>query len=253
MSNVRSTDIYICRNHRCRRYRVPIVTNAVRCMECNTRLKAYYAGPDDKDNPLIDFGDVKVQAAGSTRVLPPPKVDNTFVGESNCDVKGCPVAPHARVRVPWPLYQKWVYLCREFDTEWLAYLKGEQTDDGVWNIFEEGMYFPKQTAQAAHVEAADNSVEQEGTIAAVHSHVDMNAFFSKEDEDHFNHPVEFVVNRKGEMKAVVRVKLDCGRYQRADARIYLTGIDANLALVDELKTKLIEVKTGEQVVGYAPH
>lgn len=207
------------------------------CTACNHKLRFYWDGngaQQSDDKPPAGFVREQLLLASTEA-----EKDEAFVGESNCDVKGCPVAPDGKVRVevPWALYQQWVWLAKTYDVEWIAYLKGACVK-GVWKIAEEGMYFPKQTATGTHVEAEDNSVEGEGIVAAVHSHVGMGAFFSGEDEKHFNHGVEFVVNNKGDIEAMVRVKLECGRYQRAKGKVMLMGADSVLSLEAALDKQL---------------
>lgn len=175
-------------------------------------------------------------------------VSDTFTcAESN--FTGCPVLkakestfPRYMVRVPWVMYQHWVYLCRAFKTEWIAYLKGTKAEDGVYTITE--MYFPKQKATGAHVSVIDDTNQtQEGTIGAIHSHVDMSAFFSEEDKRHANHPVEIVCNRRGELATSIQMPLECGRMSRMDTKCIFTAFKEVSDLADQLEGQLEEEKT----------
>jgi hypothetical protein len=164
------------------------------------------------------------------------------------DIKGCPMMTSMEnehlVRIPHDMYQNWIWLCLRFDTEWIAYLKGTQDPTTkVWSITE--MYFPKQKANSSHVDAADGEV-QEGTIGSVHSHVSMGAFFSTEDENHFNHPVEMVINREGKMAICVRLPLECGRFSRVKTKCLLIGNDTCQALATDLESKLTEDRSFQQ-------
>jgi hypothetical protein len=127
------------------------------------------------------------------------------------------------------------------DTEWLAYLTGEQ-DGNV--IVIDGMYFPDQRVTGAHCEAVDGYELRPRTIGTVHSHVRMAAFWSQEDKAHWNHPAEIVINARGESKAVIYSKLDCGRMSRVDAKIQVTG---RKELLDELKAAIGNGKDGRRL------
>lgn len=162
------------------------------------------------------------------------------------DIKGCPIAKAPIVEIPHNLFQTWVYLALAFKIEWIAYLKGSfraatESDPGAWEITE--MYFPPQKATGAHVSVEGEHQILEGTIGAVHSHVGMGAFFSKEDEDHFNHSVELVVNNKSDIKASVRQQLECGRWSRTNGKIMLMGDDAATAAAASLRAIIKEDKT----------
>lgn len=161
------------------------------------------------------------------------------------DLSGCPIASKAKVNIPVEMFNKWVFLARKLDTEWIAYLLGKETAENEYEITD--MYFPKQKANGVHCEAEDGEI-QEGTIAAVHSHVGMKAFFSTEDERHFNHPVELVVNRSGDILGNGRTKLECGRWHRGPASIRLTGCEGDLAMEKELREKVSPEKTVFKVV-----
>ena len=168
------------------------------------------------------------------------KHDDTFRCEP--DVRGCPIATKPKVFIPLEMYNRWIFLANQLSTEWIAYLKGNLRE-GKTNEYEiTEMYFPKQKAGAAHCEAEEGEI-QEGTIAAVHSHVGMNVFFSSTDEAHFNHQIELVVNNKGEILATGRSQLECGRYHRGQADITFTGCEEEINLEKELSEKLTKEYT----------
>lgn len=163
-----------------------------------------------------------IQKKGTVITFTPPKND-TF--ECEPDIKGCPIVDSAKptVEMPHEMFLQWIHLTHAFDTEWIAYLKGRlRPEDSVWVI--ESMYFPKQKANGAHVDAEDEKIE-DGVIGSVHSHVGMKAFFSTEDEKHFNHTIEIVVNREAEVECCVRKQLECGRFSRVKTKVMLTGCD----------------------------
>lgn len=153
------------------------------------------------------------------------------------DLKGCPIAKKASVYVPLDMFNKWIFLAGQLKTEWMAYLIGHAKEDKEHAYVITDMYFPKQKAGPAHVEAADGEII-ENVVAAVHSHVGMNVFFSGTDEDHFNHNIELVVNNKGEILATGRTQLECGRFHRGPAEIIFTACSEEMALEAKLRSQL---------------
>ena len=159
------------------------------------------------------------------------------------DLKGCPIAAKPQVEVPLEMWNTWIELAGEFDTEWFANLIGDvNPETGRARITE--MYFPPQKASGAHVEIPEDSTfrPRPGTIAAVHSHVKMNAFFSQTDIDHANWPVEIVVNAYGKYDLRMRVKLECGRYSRVEGKVVLVGIKQESLAAQALRAALSEDK-----------
>lgn len=152
------------------------------------------------------------------------------------EVNGCPIVKEPEVFVPYAMFRLWVEMAWRIDTEWLAYLTGEQTERGL----EVGdMYFPAQTVGGAHVDTVDELVEiRPGTIGKVHSHAQMKAFFSAQDEAHQNWPVELVVNAKGDVAARQRVQLGCGKWSRVDSKVLLVGTQEATAKVAEVKAAI---------------
>ena len=228
-----------CMENTCSKYGVKHYYGQKLCTECGGDMF-----PDsDFNEPIVDdwqFTDDMIERMKQHPVTPIiVKHDDTF----RCapDVKGCPIAAKAKVYVPIDLYNKWIYLAGQFKTEWIAYLKGHAKADKKDEYEITDMYFPKQRASAAHCEAEDGEI-QEDTIAAVHSHVGMNVFFSGEDEAHFNHNIELVVNNKGEILATGRTQLECGRYHRGPADIYFTGCEEEIELEEALTSQLAPEK-----------
>lgn len=265
-----------CRNPKCSRYLVIVYLEHAgrrrksKCKVCHSRLKpasydvsrldapplieGYEGDSMDSKEEIVKINDHRRSQSGyvtngsTTNFDNKPKPNDTFTCEA--DISGCPIANKLsppRVDIPDEMFGKWIWLTKRFDTEWIAFLKGS-----VERIVEGGvqfdyykitdMYFPKQKCTPSHVEAIDGQI-QEGTIAAVHSHVNMGAFFSAEDERHANHAVELVVNRKGELACSVRVKLECGRYERTrSAKVYLMGNNEAAVLATQLEAQIEEEK-----------
>lgn len=188
-----------------------------------------------QQRPLLSPSYVNSSVKVTYNPTPKPQLDWTC---PVADVKGCPIAVEPQVEMPVELYRACTELAGEFDTEWIAFLIGQMNQQTGRAMITE-MYFPPQSASGAHVEAIDESFRpRTGTIAAIHSHVRMDAFWSKTDEDHANWPIEIVINARGESKCRFRIKLDCGRFSRVDGKVMLTGAKAADVFRESLKAAL---------------
>jgi len=99
--------------------------------------------------------------------------------------------------------------------EWLAYLKGRYSvRTGRGRIT--SVYFPPQEVSAAHCEPDNHYRPRRGTIGVIHSHAEMEAFFSTTDVKHMNWPVEIVINSRAEYQLMARVRLRCGEIARVE-------------------------------------
>lgn len=216
-----------CFNNECSRYGVQVFSKEDRtCLECQEDMVVVAGVGANGDRP-----------PGLTVIEKKKPANDTF--ECPPDLEGCPIATKCKVFVPLYLYNQWVFLANQLDTEWIAYLKGERRAANANEYDIRSMYFPEQEANGGHckpIESVDQV--QPGTIAAIHSHVQMNAFFSLEDKQHFNHEVELVVNAKGEIKAVGRIQLNCGRFGRGPADIIFVACEEELKLQEELESKI---------------
>jgi len=231
----------VCTDTKCERFGIKSFDGTSSCTVCQGELfpdeeKQMTGYSDDMSfsNDMMERMMNRQQfPAGPITIV--KKADDVF----RCpdDLTTCPIAAKAKVYIPIEMFNKWIFLAGQLSTEWIAYLKGNVKEGTESTYVIEEMYFPKQKAGGAHVEAEDGEI-QEGTIAAVHSHVGMNVFFSEEDKRHFNHNIELVVNNKGEIKAMGRTKLECGRYHRGEADMVFIGCEEELALMAELKGKI---------------
>jgi len=148
----------------------------------------------------------------------------------------CPIAKIPKVYVAARLWNEWISLADDYNTEWLAYLIGAYVKDDKGPRYEvRKMYFPPQVAHASHVEVDDDfSSYLPNTIGAIHSHVQMGVFFSGEDLAHSNWPVEIVVNGKGEYKVMIRHELECGRGMKSYSEILTVGDNSDSKYVNSL-------------------
>lgn len=250
-----------CVNEKCARVGYRFRDGRKLCLECGSDLFPYDdvewqednspSDHYDPDGTGVDFQTIAAYMATLPPTSPPslpplppsqqfalaptkqPRVTDTFTCPS--DLTGCPIASRPTIRIPLEMYQTWVYLAKSVSTEWIAYLKGT-SEGNTWTVDE--MYFPPQRCTPSHCEAEDGYIE-EGTIAAVHSHVGMDVFFSGEDVKHMNHAVELVVNRRGDLIANGRTILECGRAHRGEASIILTPSNGEDELV-KILTSIIK-------------
>ena len=236
----------VCIETSCGRFGVKHYNGTNMCRECgNQMFPEEDRQPGGIDAP--EFSTDMLERISAKSFIDGAKVSPIVVRANDTfqcapDLKGCPIAKKPKVYIPLNLFNQWIFLAGQLSTEWIAYLTGKQKE-GKENEYEiENMYFPKQKATGASCEAEDGEI-REGTIAAVHSHVGMNVFFSSIDENHFNHQIELVVNNKGEILATGRIKLECGRYHRGPAEMIFTGCEEELGLMNELKSKLTKEQT----------
>lgn len=154
------------------------------------------------------------------------KEDGVFTCVDTGEItKDCPIAKVPNILINAQVWDCWMRICDEVDTEWIAHLKGAMGKDskGEAAYIIDNFYFPPQTASGTHVDVPTGVRPRAGVIGAVHSHVGMGVFFSATDIAHSNWPVEIVINRKREYEAVARHKLRCGEWAKNKTKVYLTG------------------------------
>jgi len=187
-----------------------------------------------------------IRSKGGDKAMSHGQNTDTFT----CAVDGvsaCSRAPMPIVMFDSRIWQAIVGLCQKVNTEWLAYMVGEKDENGNYEV--KSLSFPEQVAGGAHVRqttSADFTVPT-GTIGAIHSHVNMSAFFSTTDVAHANWPVEIVVNSKGEYETSVRVTLPCGETMRRKANVVLLTGGHLDAMETSLKEALEKGKAKEPV------
>jgi len=155
-------------------------------------------------------------------VSQPKQDEHTFhcAAAASDEISGCPIAHKTEVYMSNKLWYALVELCGQIDSEWIALLFGK-VEDGNYHISH--LYFPPQTATGTSVDIPTGIAPKAGVIGALHSHVNMNAFFSQTDKDHSNWPLEIVLNAKGNYEAIARQQLKCGSWSKPDAKVLLEG------------------------------
>jgi len=158
-------------------------------------------------------------SSGSSGYRPNDQDEAVFRCDSDDITKPCPIAKTPAIDIPKRLWQEFCDLAEGFKTEWLAYLQGQfNAETNRYTI--ERCYFPPQVVTGGHVEVDTDYEPLAGTVGAIHSHVNMAAFWSGEDMAHSNWPVEIVINARCEYEALVRMKLECGKWAKAKGTVY---------------------------------
>jgi hypothetical protein len=247
----------LCKNHgMCAMAGCPIWTEQRRCRLCERKLKNIQLNDRDyknlemraiEDNDFMGWNRSNDNAKGnssrddrSTKNISAHPQTNDYHGHSQTGyrgfqpalkpsdeftcadtfVKGCPLVSNDNkptVLLEYDTYKRWTLLAAKFATEWLMYLHGTfDAEINEWTIT--GEYVPKQRVNTAHVDVLPGQIKPD-TIGDVHSHNTMSAFFSAEDEKHFNWPVHLVINGRGDIKANIEITLECGRKARTEASV----------------------------------
>lgn len=170
----------------------------------------------------------------STKYDQPKGEDGVFHCAEAAEVTSkCPLNPYVpHILVDYQMWECFIDLTKEYDTEWIALLIGKlgQDVDKKPAYVIEKFYFPPQNASGAHVDVPTGVKPRPGTIGAIHSHVNMGVFWSATDTAHSNWPVEIVINRKGDYKAIARHQLKCGEWAKSDATVYTSGNYVNAGI-----------------------
>jgi hypothetical protein len=186
-----------------------------------------YNPAHDRDNgrglfttPASSLGSPSTSGYSKAHTFHTLKDDETFTCDS-VEVSGkCPIANVPNIYIAEHLWNLFIDLAAAVDTEWMVLLYGKQEEEGNYVLGQ--FYFPPQTVSPTSVDIPTGVVPKAGVIAALHSHVQMNAFFSGTDKDHSNWPVEIVLNARGNYEAICRHKLECGRYAKSESKVMLT-------------------------------
>ena len=141
-------------------------------------------------------------------------------------------------------------LTRRIDKlEWMAMLQGHETET---NIVITQLTIPEQEATPAHIELTskgDKQAQETRNIGWIHSHNNMDAFFSKNDYNTASqNKISIVLNNKLEMKALTLVELTCKRKALIETKVHLEVIeDPSFIKVikDRIKEKIINTVTKE--------
>lgn len=159
----------------------------------------------------------------------------------DCIAKDCSFkhAGTKQIIVDSQVWDKIMNLTRAIDTEWMGYLTCEVTDT-TYKVID--IHVPKQEVTGASANDIENaSVTYDGVV---HSHVNMAAFFSGTDSSfiNVNHNFSIVVNKRGEYKAIQRIKLPCEMSIISECDVMI-GFNSPVItdFVREAKEKLAEV------------
>ena len=235
-----------CGNPHCEKFGVTIRDKWTTCDVCGQEMlsaKEFHEwyGDYKLTAPLEHVFDGK-----SLPIIQVPPVIGPAIFQCEATLTGCPIASKSKIMFPYQLYQDCMWLAREFATEWFAYITGKR--EGNDYVLDGALVFPKQKVNSAHLEVQDGELPPENCVASIHSHVGMSAFFSNEDQAHFNYPVEMVINRNGDIVANALSTLKCGSLHRGDAQVLLVNTPEGARA--QLKSALIEEKPQQRLVAF---
>lgn len=134
-------------------------------------------------------------------------------------------------------------LCEDIESEWQMLLKGRE-DDVTGDIYVDSYYIPKQEVTKSSVknlDCIDNKfIEENNIVATIHSHADMDVFFSTTDEEFTNMSNidnHIVVNNKGASIAAVKMKLPCGlvKFFKSQVKVNYTMPEVEIEGIDKIE------------------
>lgn len=159
-------------------------------------------------------------------------------------VKDCSIAHKTKYKIiiPYEIDLKLKLLVSEINTEWIAYLSYDRSEDDKSVTFTvKDIVIPKQEVSVAHAEVLEPVT---GNYGIIHSHQFSDSkFFSHTDDSsaNSNNPFSLVINSKGEYLATVRVKLPCDSYTLVEAKVSISFKD-DQAFLSEVRSKISERK-----------
>jgi hypothetical protein len=142
------------------------------------------------------------------------------------------------LNIPWAIWSQWMYVSRKMGSkEW----------GGVFWIKDNAIThfkIPKQEVGSSECEFK----EELGGDGIVHSHHDMGAFHSSQDNHHARNLYEYSIvlsNGKG-YEATRRIKLPCGGFGYVEVELHLVDIpDIEISKIAEKKQEFLQEKSRE--------
>lgn len=135
--------------------------------------------------------------------------------------------PEPEIVIPLSVYKVIRHLCETIKTEWQMLLTGEVSDDGK-TVTIDGYYVTDQEVTAATVACQECLSKDELTelraVATIHSHSNMNVFFSTTDVEHTNLGLlkyHIVVNNDDDYTAVYVSSTPCGMKSSRSAQVVI--------------------------------
>lgn len=129
-------------------------------------------------------------------------------------------------------------LCKEIEVEWQMLLKGKEVENKVYIT---GYYIPKQEVSYGSVKNIDcidrEFIEKNNIVAGIHSHANMQCFFSSTDEESTNSFLHnsIVVNNRLEFLGQSKTILPCGLLQNVDADINIAFPEVKIVGKDNIQ------------------
>ena len=131
--------------------------------------------------------------------------------------------------IPWEIWTRWLFLSQQM---------GEKEWGGVFWVEDHTITefkLPKQEVTSVNCEFK----EELGGNGIVHSHHNMDAFHSSEDDAHARNVYDFsiVLSNKGTYEATRKTKLPCGAFGYVKLELEITGSpsEIDLSRISEVK------------------
>lgn len=122
-------------------------------------------------------------------------------------------------------------------TEWLAYLVGTESKRRVTVT---DLFIPKQEVSTGDVNVKGFDFPP-SMVGVIHSHHNMGAFFSSQDEGNVNkhHKLSIVVDSGGRYKATIKARVPCGAALASVETRVIVGVDKSvLGFLEDAKKKI---------------
>lgn len=120
----------------------------------------------------------------------------------------CSLISRPRFKIPMEVYTKLLVLLHNFNTEWIAYLPFDKTED---SYVARDVIVPEQEVTSSSCVTENGLI---GDYAVIHAHqFTSSSFYSSIDEAHVNvnNPFSLVINGKGEIIGKGKVSTPCGK------------------------------------------
>lgn len=152
----------------------------------------------------------------------------------------CPNMRPVSIITPPIVFQIFKKICEVKKTEWQIFLRGEEINDKYY--LDGGYYIPRQGSTYSSVINHEcinaQFIKDNKLIAAVHSHADMDVFFSGTDKEMTMNnekiPVYIVVNNAGKHLAQVIKKMPCGHMAELKADMVLQDQNIDIPDIDKI-------------------
>ncbi len=144
------------------------------------------------------------------------------------------------VDIPFEVFTKIVLLVKNYDTEWLAYLDYEETENGY---LVKDLVIPEQEVTSSSVSVINSDIGVGKGVIHYHP-FKSGAWHSSTDESYVNrnHPFSLVVDDDLSLKARVAIKVPCGNILTGDGKVNIVITDSLEKFLEDSEQKIKEKK-----------